>query len=167
MARLGRIEFRASSDDLKCGALIEVLETECLARGSKKRFLKDRLLAGFNVVRKELDWLIQEPNPIAALNEFGKTIDPYHLDVLRLLLPTHKASSVGGGSTVPVVHAEPKPVAPPMPVRDEVRVAETKVLDATPIAAVASVDEPPLGATAPKKHDWSSFQGLAGVKKGS
>ena len=81
-----RIELRFSPGDADERALIDALEAQGGEYGVKGRFLKARLVRGFDAVLKELDGIERESDPLAALDRLARSVNSGHYRVLRALL---------------------------------------------------------------------------------
>jgi hypothetical protein len=192
-----RIELRFSPGNPKERALIDALNAQDDGYGVKGRFLKERLLKGYRIVLTQVERLLQESDPMAALDRFSSSVDSKHYRVLKIMMANRDSEgrivqprAVRVVREVPpvVVAAEPQvvPALPqqlavvsqtPQPGLEEapksaVVISAEMTVDVPAKDGLITKDEPVLvesvvvaPTVVPRKHDWSSFKGIAGVKR--
>jgi hypothetical protein len=165
---LERLELRMNPGKPDEGRLFDALNAQGDAYGNKLQFLKERLLCGFAIITKEIDALLCEPDPLAALDQRAQSMDSMHYRVLRILMLSHsrfdeRVTAVVQPLASPVVQSLPPE---PQPSVSAVKPISVEVPNTPPQTVVAVEENGPVKPAA-KTHDWSSFAGLAGVKKGT
>ena len=192
-----RIELRFSPGNPKERALIDALNAQDDGYGVKGRFLKERLLKGYRIILNEVEQLLQEREPMAALDRVSSSVDSKHYRVLKVLMTNRDSEgrivqprAVEVVRKVPPVAAavEPQVVLPALSqpaiasqtpqvgledaAKAAVVISAEMTVDVPAKDGLITKDEPVVvesvavaPTAAPRKHDWSSFKGIAGVKR--
>jgi hypothetical protein len=134
-----RIELRFSPGNPTEKALIEALTELGDEYGAKGRFLKTRLLKGFTTILDQLDGLMGEGDPRAALDRLSSSIDAKHYRVLKVMLLARLSPGQGG---------EDAPEVGSVPIGRVERFSSAGAgvtMAAQQIAHPGSIDGPPAG----------------------
>lgn len=135
-----RIELRLNPGVAAEKAIIDALGADP-AYGEHCRAIKEWLRRGLEEVNKELDRLLEHPDPLEALDAGAGALSQQHYTGMRALLVARL-----GQSRAAVRTPQPAPVAAPAP--------ETPA--------------PPVATPAPRsKGNWAQFRGLAGLDSNS
>jgi hypothetical protein len=197
-----RIDLRLSPGNPKERALIDALIAKGDEYGAKGRFLKDRLLRGHRIILDEVERLLQEGDPMEALDRYSSSVDSTHYRVLKVFM-TNRGSEARGvqprlvemSREVPAAVATIRErVAPELPLPTPASVShapqaasvdlddrlQSGTVSSSEVAGGAPAEDEaiardeadsnvaaPVVAVTPRKHDWSSFAGIAGVKRGN